>query len=556
MGGSIPDPYGHSTPIDKGAVLDLSTPTAVFTDHQSTGLGVTAYVVRRADTARNRMVAYGGTNNTMPSFNVKASSLGAQLYSSQVVSGSHPPVSDAPAVVDPVDNQLLMFVNSNVYRLGLALGTAGNPMVWSSPAVSGAVPTSVSEPHFVAGGNVVVACGVDKKMDAVSTMSLDGMWTDYSVPHPAALGNIVLCDPAAHRVIVHGFYTPYANEVWELSLDDPNSWTKLAPTGASPPAQDYVCGTYESLRRRSSGFGGYASGVYFSDAYTLSLDGAPTWAALATSTPKPPGRKSATMIYDPLRDRILMWGGVDASGARNDLWELTLGTNPPTWTQLAPTGTAPAGYAGLQPQAVYDPVRDQMLLARGELPSSEVWALSLASLTWTRLPDPALNATSLAYDPARNWLIAFGSTYGSNHSTSLKALPLLTPAAWQPLQMGGIVPSLAYRPFILNDPISGRLVAFPDRMYSPNSAANGSSYWVTFSSRLDVPPTSADDDLELRPIRPNPATSAATFDLSVGRAGRVDLAVFDLAGRRVRTLATGRMIAGRHSIAWDLRSDV
>jgi hypothetical protein len=196
-----------------------------------------------------------------------------------------------------------------------------------------------------------------------------------------------------------------------------------------------------------------------------------------------------------------------------------------------------------------------MLLARGELPSTEVWALSLASLTWTRLPDPALNATSLAYDPARNWLIAFGSTYGSNHSTSLKALPLLNPAAWQPLQMGGIVPSLAYRPFILNDPISGRLVAFPDRMYSPNSSANGSAYWVTFSSRLDVPAPSADDDLELRPIRPNPATSAATFDLSVGRAGRVDLAVFDLAGRRVRTLATGRMIAGRHSITWDLRSD-
>src|SRR4029079_10890308 len=106
MGGSIPDPYGHSTPIDKGAVLDLSTPTAVFTDHQSTGLGVTANCVMRADTARNRMVAYGGTNNTMPSFNVKASSLGAQLYSSQVVSGSHPPVSDAPRVAHSREHSL------------------------------------------------------------------------------------------------------------------------------------------------------------------------------------------------------------------------------------------------------------------------------------------------------------------------------------------------------------------------------------------------------------------------------------------------------------------
>ena len=57
----------------------------------------------------------------------------------------------------------------------------------------------------------------------------------------------------------------------------------------------------------------------------------------------------------------------------------------------------------------------------------------------------------------------------------------------------------------------------------------------------------------LWPSAPNPVTDHATirFDLSI--AAQVQLDLFDLQGRRVRTLAHGRMAAGSHAVRWDVR---
>jgi hypothetical protein len=55
--------------------------------------------------------------------------------------------------------------------------------------------------------------------------------------------------------------------------------------------------------------------------------------------------------------------------------------------------------------------------------------------------------------------------------------------------------------------------------------------------------------------RPSPASWGAVVDLDVPSPGGdpVDLAVFDVRGRRVRTLQHGGLEGGRHSFAWDLR---
>jgi len=57
-------------------------------------------------------------------------------------------------------------------------------------------------------------------------------------------------------------------------------------------------------------------------------------------------------------------------------------------------------------------------------------------------------------------------------------------------------------------------------------------------------------------IAPNPFRGAVTFAIDVPQdAGAVSLAVYDLAGRRVRMLADGTMTAGRYTLSWDGRSD-
>jgi len=56
-------------------------------------------------------------------------------------------------------------------------------------------------------------------------------------------------------------------------------------------------------------------------------------------------------------------------------------------------------------------------------------------------------------------------------------------------------------------------------------------------------------------VGPNPATGEARFSLSLPRASDVDVAVHDLAGRRVATLQHGPLAAGVHPFTWDGRTD-
>jgi hypothetical protein len=53
--------------------------------------------------------------------------------------------------------------------------------------------------------------------------------------------------------------------------------------------------------------------------------------------------------------------------------------------------------------------------------------------------------------------------------------------------------------------------------------------------------------------RPNPARGSATFDFGLPDRRTVSVEIFDLSGRRVRTMGLGTLEPGRHSTTWDLR---
>lgn len=55
----------------------------------------------------------------------------------------------------------------------------------------------------------------------------------------------------------------------------------------------------------------------------------------------------------------------------------------------------------------------------------------------------------------------------------------------------------------------------------------------------------------LRSVYPNPARAGATIRFALEREGAYELAVFDLRGRRVRTLETGQAAAGERTVTWD-----
>lgn len=54
---------------------------------------------------------------------------------------------------------------------------------------------------------------------------------------------------------------------------------------------------------------------------------------------------------------------------------------------------------------------------------------------------------------------------------------------------------------------------------------------------------------------PNPARGGSAFDLALPSESNLRADVYDLSGRRIRTLASGVYAAGRHTIQWDARDD-
>ena len=61
--------------------------------------------------------------------------------------------------------------------------------------------------------------------------------------------------------------------------------------------------------------------------------------------------------------------------------------------------------------------------------------------------------------------------------------------------------------------------------------------------------------LEFSPIRPTPSLGVARLRYGLSRPGRVDLALYDIQGRRLATLVAGDQEAGWHEMAWEGRID-
>jgi len=75
--------------------------------------------------------------------------------------------------------------------------------------------------------------------------------------------------------------------------------------------------------------------------------------------------------------------------------------------------------------------------------------------------------------------------------------------------------------------------------------------WDQAPLAANVPGPGAHAALRFRAPRPNPAAGAVTLTLELPAADRVEVALFDVNGRRVRTLHRGTAPAGPLSVRWD-----
>lgn len=109
-------------------------------------------------------------------------------------------------------------------------------------------------------------------------------------------------------------------------------------------------------------------------------------------------------------------------------------------------------------------------------------------------------------------------------------------------------------PAIVTTADGGAIVAWADNRNGITSGIDIFAIQVLDARPTGVP-GSAPPGVAFAPAFPNPAYESLTLRFVLSRETRFNIAIYDVAGRRVRELASGQRPAGEHALAWDMRDD-
>jgi len=396
----------------------------------------------------------------------------------------------------------------------------------------------------------------------------DGTWRELvtvgAVPEARGLSSAVY-DPVRARMILFGGTDDleagtYFGDVWALSLTGEPTWTELHPIGTPPSARLGHAAIYDPVRDRMIVWSGY-DGTDVDDVWALSLSGPLTWTRIVPIGPTPGGRGASSLIYDPVRDRLVMFGGYRGF-AHNDVWVLPL-AGPPVWTELTPTGSRPIG-RGIH-TAFYDPIRDRMVVfGGGDLDVfNDVWALSLAGEpSWTEilpegiLPLPRTGQCGI-YDVLRDRMVVHGGAEAGDLTgpplEDAWELSLADPPTWTQLFPAGTAPRGRTSASGVYDVAGDAMVFFggiDEGFYLDDSWALewGGPAGVTGDANRTGTPRARLRLSGANPLRPGDRIEI-TLD-GPATDGRATLTLFDVQGRRLgvlwagHTAPTGRLWSG------------
>jgi hypothetical protein len=217
-------------------------------------------------------------------------------------------------------------------------------------------------------------------------------------------GATAIYHPGQHAMIIYGGQSPvdYLGDVWSLSLEAGGAWSQISPGGPRPIRRVLQSMVLSPADNQVVIFGGYYDS-FLNDVSVMAFTPVPWWFPNPGHGTPPSARGGHAGVFDPVRNRMLVIGGF-GDAMMNDVWECA----PPasgTWRQLTAVGDPMPGR--LQAASIYDPVRDRVLIFGGDGGPflNDVWALNLAGdPTWEQLhpagggPSPRREHTAI-YDP-------------------------------------------------------------------------------------------------------------------------------------------------------------
>lgn len=263
---------------------------------------------------------------------------------------------------------------------------------------------------FSVGGVGMLVMGLSGSATAQPTVQWHRL-APATVPTRGVFGPIV-CPPGRDQVIMFGWIFAdgaYRNEMWVYTG---GNWVQQGPR-TDTPGRKGLAMDYDPVRDRLVLWGGYTRlGAVIRYPQETWEYVAGEWRMVPTSN-APTGRHDHGMVYDTARDRIVMFGGRGAGGEDNDeTWEFD-GAN---WTRIDTSSATPL--ARFAHGMCYDSARNVVVMHGGQhrtvtggiantVPLSDTWEYEAGGwrLAFSGAPAPADNV-DLAYDEETGRVVA------------------------------------------------------------------------------------------------------------------------------------------------------
>ena len=187
---------------------------------------------------------------------------------------------------------------------------------WRDLTVTGALPSISSGEAIFNGTSLIAFVGTDSLVRFEPQGLNAGEWVNIDVadPRPQTGQTALAWDDARQRIVLFGGVSNCdVNACSTWTFEEGAGWTEHADLSERPPSRFSHGMVYDQLRRRTLVFGGVIGSGEVDGEFLWEWDGVGWGRRLAG----PPLRSSPAMSYDPDRGRALVFGGQGAT----DTWE-------------------------------------------------------------------------------------------------------------------------------------------------------------------------------------------------------------------------------------------
>jgi N-acetylneuraminic acid mutarotase len=256
----------------------------------------------------------------------------------------------------------------------------------------------------------------------------------------------------------------FFDDLWSY---DPraNTWTRLRPEGLRPTARFYQSAVWDPIEEQLFIFGGFDLETGLLDEFWSYHPASNRWTELDPSSPSPPSRLSASMVWDPIRQQVLLYGGGCGGCYRDDFWSYQPQSDQ--WERLEPPGARPIPRGGQG--AIWDEAGQRMLLFAGGESLNDLWSFRPGENRWARLTPtvlllPSLGGARAVWDPVRSQMLVVGGETGAADPGPAGVVRIYRPAAnaWEEI-MGAGAPQVRTGHTVVWDDESGQALLFGGR---------------------------------------------------------------------------------------------